>query len=225
MILRRQLDELRYKLDPDGKDPAMKRAVIVSHSMGGLLAKSLVVEPGNAFWDAVFTRPARSLSLSADESHLLNEAFFWKPRPYVDRVIFLSVPFHGSFWAKSIVGKMGSKLVVEENHLGGLFRSVEEKNPGALRTEYHSLLARKITSVAMLSPEDYSTEVFGRLKPANGVASHIIAGAKDAVVAPSSATHVPGIRSLIKVPSGHGSFDDPTAIAEIRRILALPPAR
>jgi len=225
MILRRQLDELRRKLDPGGNDPAMKRAVIVSHSMGGLLAKSLVVEPGNAFWDAFFTRPANSLTLSENESHQLNEAFFWKPRPYVDRVIFCSVPFHGSTWAKSIVGKLGSKLVVEDNHLGRLFRSVERKNPGALRPEYRSLTAPRITSVAMLSPEDYSTEVFGRLKPVGGVATHVIAGSKDKVVPPSSAARVPGARSFIKVPSGHGSFDDPTAIAEICRILALPPAR
>jgi len=225
MILRRQLDELRKKLDPDGNDPAMKRAVIVSHSMGGLLAKSLVVQPGNAFWDAFFTRPIGSLTLSDNERHLLDEAFFWKPRPYVDRVIFCSVPFKGSTWAKSVVGLLGSKLVLVENRFERFFSSVERKNPGVLRPEYRSLAGHKITSLSMLSPEDRSTEVFGRLKLIPGTASHVIIGSRDLVVPPASAARVPGARSFIKVPSGHGSFDDPTAIAEIRRILALPPAR
>ena len=225
MIMRRQLDELRKKLDPDGNDPAMKRAVVVSHSMGGLLAKSLVVEPGNAFWDAFFTRPISSLTLSENERHLLEEAFFWKPRPYVDRVIFCSVPFKGSTWAKSVVGLLGSKLVLVENRFERFFSSVERKNPGVLRPEYRSLAGHKITSLSMLSPEDRSTEVFGRLKLIPGTASHVIIGSRDLVVPPASAARVPGARSFIKVPSGHGSFDDPTAIAEILRILALPPAR
>lgn len=224
MILRRQLDELRKALDPDGNDPAMRRTVIVSHSLGGLLAKSLVVQPGNAFWDAFFTRPIGSLNLSPKERQTLDDAFFWKPRPYVDRVIFCSVPFQGSTWAKSWIGQLGSKLVVEQNRFERFFRSIERKNPGLLRPDYLSLAGNKITSVATLSPEDRSTEVFGGLPLVPGTASHVIAGSRDVVVPPSS-THVPGAESFIKVPSGHGSFDDPKAIAEIRRILALPAAR
>lgn len=225
MILRRQLDELRHALDPEGGDPASKRAVIVSHSMGGLLAKSLIVQPGNSFWEAFFTKPLGSLTLSEHERGLLEEAFFWKPRPYVDRVIFCSVPFKGSKLASSVIGQLGTKLVVEENRFERFFNSIEQKNPGVLRPEYRSLAGKKLTSVASLSPEDKSSEVFGRLKPIPGTASHVIAGSLDIVVPLSSATRVPGARSIIKVPSGHGSFDNPAAIAEIRRILALPPAR
>lgn len=224
MIMRRQLDELRKKLDPDGNDPAMKRTVIVSHSMGGLLAKSLVTEPRNKFWDAFFTRPIGSLNLSSSEHQLLNDAFFWKPRPYVDRVIFCSVPFKGSNLAKSFVGQLGSKLVVVENRYERFFSSIERKNPGALQPNYRSLAGHKITSVSMLSPEDRSTEVFGSLPVVSRTSSHIIAGSRDKVVPTASAARVQGAESFIKVPSGHGSFDDPTAIAEIRRILALPPA-
>ena len=224
MILRRQLEELRKSLDPDGNDPAMKRAVIVSHSLGGLLAKSLVVKPADAFWDAFFTRPINSLNLSAYERQTMEDAFFWKPCPYVDRVIFCSVPFRGSTWAKSWVGKLGTHLIVEENRFQRFFHSVERKNPGLIRPEYRSLAEKKIASVATLSPEDRSTEVFGSLPLTPGTASHVIAGAHDLVVPPSS-TRIPGAESFIKVPSGHGSFDDPKAIAEIRRILALPPAR
>jgi pimeloyl-ACP methyl ester carboxylesterase len=224
MMLRRQLDELRRSLDPEGNDPAMKRTVVVAHSLGGLLAKSLVVKPADAFWDAFFTRPIGSLNLSSYERQTLEDAFFWKPCPHVDRVIFCSVPFRGSTWAKSWVGKLGTHLVVEENRFQRFFRSVERKNPGLIRPEYRSLAENKITSVATLTPEDRSTEVFGSLPLTRGTASHVIAGSRDLVVPPSS-TRVPGAESFIKVPSGHGSFDDPKAIAEILRVLALPPAR
>jgi hypothetical protein len=45
----------------------------------------------------------------------------------------------------------------------------------------------------------------------------------DFVVQRSSAT-VAGAESVIEVPAGHGSFHHPKAVAEIIRILKLPPA-
>ena len=54
--------------------------------------------------------------------------------------------------------------------------------------------------------------------------AHVITGSRDFFVAPSS-SRVPGAESTLEVPSGHGSFHHPQAIAEIKRILALPAAR
>jgi hypothetical protein len=52
--------------------------VVIGHSMGGLLAKSLVCDSGDSLWDAVFTvRPER---LAASEAALndLRGSFFSK---------------------------------------------------------------------------------------------------------------------------------------------------
>ena len=39
-------------VDPEGKDPALRQMVMIGHSQGGLLTKLMVVNSGNAFWDA-----------------------------------------------------------------------------------------------------------------------------------------------------------------------------
>ena len=63
-ILRTQYRELRRKLDPSLSDPAMQRTTLLTHSMGGIVARSLITDPGDAFWEAGFTRPLDTLVLS-----------------------------------------------------------------------------------------------------------------------------------------------------------------
>lgn len=223
-VMRGQLDELRAFLDPEGDDPAMQRSVVIAHSNGGLLAKSLAVDPRDAFWDAVFTRPLASLEVTPQERATLREAFYWKPRGKVDRVIFCSVPFRGSNWANSWVGRFGQQLVAPDHRFQDFFRAVEKKNPGMLQPGYESLARGKVTSVVALTPSQRSMTIFDRLPLTPGTAAHVITGSRDLFVAPSSSSF-PGAESSLEVPAGHGSYHHPAAVAEIRRILALPPAR
>lgn len=223
-IMRGKLDELRHFLDPSGKDPAMQRSVIVTHSMGGLLAKTLAVDPKNAFWDAAFTRPLSSLDVTAAEYATLKEAFYWKPRGNVDRIIFCSVPFRGSELASSWIGRVTDHFAAPSSDFQDFFRQVEKKNPGMLQPGYASLTQGKISSLTALAPQQRSMEILDQLPLTRGTAAHVITGATDIVVHRSSAT-IAGAESSIEVPTGHGSFHHPRAIAEIIRILELPPAR
>jgi len=223
-VMRGQLDELRRFLDPDGRDPAMQRTVVIAHSMGGLLAKTLAVEPRDAFWDAVFTRPLSSLDVTPAERATLVEAFYWKPRGNVDRLIFCSVPFRGSTLASSLIGRRGSAIIAPSPKFQDFFREVERKNPGMLQPDYASLTKGKVTSVVTLTPHMRSMEILDKLPLTPGTAAHIITGSMDSVVQRSSAT-VADAESNIEVPAGHGSFRHPLAIAEIIRILELPPPR
>ncbi len=223
-VMRQKLDELRYFLDPDGKDPAMQRTVIVSHSMGGLLAKTLAVEPRDAFWDAVFTRPISSLNVTPEERATLEEAFFWQPRGNVDRIIFCSVPFRGSNLASSLIGRVGGALVAPSADFQDFFRDLERKNPGMLQPGYEALTKGKVSSITTLSPRQKSMEILDRLPLTPGTAAHIITGSADFIVHRSSAT-VENAESNIEVPAGHGSFHHPKAMEEIIRILELPSAR
>jgi pimeloyl-ACP methyl ester carboxylesterase len=223
-IMRGQLDELRMFLDPGQKDPAMQRTVVVAHSMGGLLAKSLVVDPGDAFWDPIFTHPLSQMDLTAQERATMKEAFYWKPRRHVDRVIFCSVPFGGSTLAASLLGKIGTLLVAPNHGFSDFFDEIERKNPGIWQPVYSNLRGSEVNSVTSLAPKQHSMEIFRHLPIIPGTASHVIKGSRDLVVSTKSAD-IPGAESTLTVPSGHGTFHDPQAIAEIRRILALPPAR
>lgn len=223
-IMRGKLDELRRFLDPNDNDPAMRRTVVIGHSMGGLLAKSLAVEPRDAFWDAVFTRPFDSLKVTPAERATLREAFFWKPRGNVDRIIFCSVPFRGSRLASSWIGRVSSAIVAPSPQFQDFFREVERKNPGMLQPGYESLTRGKVSSITALAPRQRSMEILDQLPLTPGTAAHIITGSMDFVVHRSSAT-VADAESNIEVPAGHGSFHHPKAVAEIIRILELPPAR
>ncbi|MCW1924513.1 alpha/beta hydrolase [Luteolibacter arcticus] len=223
-VMRGQLDELRKFLDPGGDDPAMQRSVVIAHSNGGLLAKSLAVDPREAFWDAVFTRPLSSLDVTRQERRTLDEAFYWKPRTHVDRIIFCSVPFRGSNWANSWLGRFGQRLAAQDDRFQDFFRGIEKKNPGMLQPDYQQLTRGKITSIGALSPKQRSMEIFDALPLVRGTAGHVISGSRDLFVAPSSSS-LPGAESSLEVPAGHGSFHHPQAIAEIKRILALPPAK
>lgn len=223
-IMRGQLDELRHFLDPSGKDPAMRRSVVIGHSMGGLLAKTLAIEPRDAFWDAVFTRPLSSLNVTPAERATLLEAFYWKPRGHVDRLIFCSVPFRGSDIASSWIGRVGSFFTAPSNGFEDFFRELERKNPGLYQPEYVSLAKGKVTSVTSLAPHMRSMKILDQIPLTPGTRAHIITGATDFVVHRSSAT-VADAESNLEVPAGHGSFHHPKAIAEIIRILKLPDAK
>ncbi|MCW1914706.1 alpha/beta hydrolase [Luteolibacter sp. GHJ8] len=221
-VMRRQLDELRAFLDPDGRDPAMQRTVVIAHSMGGLLTKSLVVDPREAFWDPIFTRPFDKLELTAEEREAMKEAFYWKPRTHVDRVIFCSVPFGGSTWAASWVGRTGRLLVAPSRGFNDFFDRIEKKNPGMWQPVYENLAAGTVNSVMSLAPKQRSMEIFRTLSVVPTTASHVIKGSRDLFVSSSSAD-IPGAESVLTVSSGHGSFHHPKAMEEIKRILALPP--
>ena len=221
-VMRKQLDELRAVLDPDARDPAMQRTVVIAHSMGGILTKSLVVDPRDAFWDAIFTRPLSTLELTREERATLDEAFYWKPRKHVDRVIFCSVPFGGSTFAASWVGLLGRRLVAPSQGFSSFFDGLEKKNPGIWGPAYRNLPGTSVNSVSSLSPQQLSMEIFRKLPIVPNTAVHVITGSRDLFVSPLSST-VPGAESSLEVPSGHGSFHHPEAIAEIKRILALPP--
>lgn len=221
-IMRGKLDELRKFLDAGQGDPAMRRTVVVSHSMGGLLTKSLVVDPRGAFWKAIFKRPMSQMNLTAKERAALEEAFFWKPRPYVDRVIFCSVPFGGSTWTANLAGKLGKHVIIPDRPFSEFFDRIARKNPGAFQPPYDHLTGDQVNSLVGLSPKLPSFKIFRGLPIMPGTACHVIKGSMDMVV-PSASADVPGAESTLTVPSGHATFRSPAAIVEIRRILALPP--
>jgi hypothetical protein len=58
--------------------PQPKPMVVIGHSMGGLLAKSLVCDSGNKLWDTVFTVRPERLTVSKDALNDLRGSFFFK---------------------------------------------------------------------------------------------------------------------------------------------------
>ena len=104
-------------LDPDGRDFATQNMVVIGHSMGGLLARTLVTESGDAIWNSTFAIPFSEVATSVEHLTQLRRAFYSQPKPYLKRVIFVAVPHRGSRIADSLF----ARLVARQVHLPSIF--------------------------------------------------------------------------------------------------------
>ena len=70
-LLRRDLDEVRRRFDPDCSDAAWDRMVLVGHSMGGLLTKMMVQDSRTRLWRLISDRPPEDLAGEPDHQFKL----------------------------------------------------------------------------------------------------------------------------------------------------------
>lgn len=231
-ILRARLRGLRALLDPEGDDPAMRKTTILAHSMGGLIAKALVVEPRDAFWKAAFKVPPGTLVLSASDREALNDAFEWKPDPSVHRIIYVAVPHRGSNFTDNPAGRLGRLLTSVPQPFQEFYTRVSAANPGAFTPAYAELGSGKLNSVSSLSPRQPTLRILAGLPYAQPVTTHSIIGnrgksgrlanSSDGFV-PYQSSHLDEAASELVVPAGHGAYRHPAALAEIKRLLNLLP--
>ncbi len=223
--LRHQLTEAVTSLDPQGRDPALKQLVLVGHSMGGLHSKMMVVDSGTAIWDAVATVPIDAVRMPPKVKPVIARWVFFRPLPFVTRVVYIATPHRGSVLASLGVGRLASLAVREPPESKALHERLAELNPGAFRPEYASGV---LTTIDLLQPKSSTLRALDRLRPACWVATHsivgdfhtsLLGGRDDCVVAVDSA-HTPGAQSEICVPATHTRIhNDPRSVAEIERIL------
>jgi hypothetical protein len=63
--LRTALESVVTDLDPEVRDPALRRMVVMGHSQGGLLTRLMVTDSGDRFWTNTFNVPLDSLQIAA----------------------------------------------------------------------------------------------------------------------------------------------------------------
>ena len=73
-ILANGLQKTIQELDPDGKDPALRKMIIIGHSQGGLLTKLTAVDAGAKFWDNASTKPYDELQASKETKEMLRRS-------------------------------------------------------------------------------------------------------------------------------------------------------
>ncbi|MGA7869613.1 MAG: hypothetical protein WCA22_01815 [Candidatus Binatus sp.] len=223
MRLRESLQAVRKAVDPEGRDPALNQMVVIGHSQGGLLTKMMVVDSGNRFWNNVTSTPFDQAQLDPETRELASRAMFFKPQPYVTRVIFIATPHRGSYMASNPIVKFGNKFI---NLPGGLAKSAIAI--GNLREP--SMMGTPFTIPTALDNMDASNrfiKALSSLPIAPGVHAHSIIPVKgdgpveegnDGVVEYKSA-HIDGVESELVVRSGHSTQATPQTIEEVRRIL------
>jgi pimeloyl-ACP methyl ester carboxylesterase len=176
-VLRNQLREVRSFLDPSGKDPAMQSTTVVAHSMGGIVARTLLTRPGNAFWDAAFHLPFDSLKLSEEDRDSLKGAFFWNSTPHVERVIYIAASHRGSDFADNPIGRLG-RLAARPPKSGfkDYYERISQANPGAFTKADQELGQGKLNSIHALSPRQPSLPILASLSNHHSVREFSIIG-------------------------------------------------
>jgi triacylglycerol esterase/lipase EstA (alpha/beta hydrolase family) len=196
--------------------------VLIGHSQGGLLSRLMVTDSGDRFWHNISQKPFAEAKMSEETRALLERTVFFKPLPFVTRVVFVATPHRGSFRVSSLVLSLVRRLV---SLPVGLVKTAQDAaREGLISRE---ALATIPTAVDNMRPGHQFIRVLSASPIAEGVTAHSIVavdgvggpqGLNDGVVAYESA-HIDGVVSEKIVRSTHSTQGNPETILEIERIL------
>ena len=226
MLLREDLDRFIRQLDPRGVHPALRRAVLVGHSMGGLLCRLAISDGGDRYYHHFFRQPLDELNLTSEQRALARRAFYYRGDPNVSRVVFIATPHRGSQLASNVLGRMARLLVRVPQAVRSRVYAIVSQNRRALAV---GAPIRPTSSLDSLGPRDPLVAAINDVPMRSGVRLHSILGnrgrrgpverSSDGVVAYESA-HLPQADSERVVPAGHtGTLKSPQTADEIIRIL------
>src|SRR6266566_4165468 len=219
-ILRKELDAIEKKY------PLRKPMVVVAHSMGGCITRTLITDAGTTLWLQAFGHPPAQTQIDPQSKHLLEEVLIFNHRRDIGRVVFMSTPHRGANLASNWIGRIGSMVVRTPSKLLSVGRTVRESltaDPAALH------LKRLPNSVDTLAPNNRFVVAINKIPITKGIPYHSIIGDRGRGDSPNSSdgvvpywsSHLDGARSEFIAPCNHSSPLNPQAIAEVHRILKL----
>lgn len=225
-LLRDEIRSLREKYDPAGRHPLSRNLVVAGHSMGGMLTHTLVTDFGDRLWRQFSDEPLESLPIDPARRQEIRELVYFDPDPGVWRTVYFSAPHRGAKMAE--IGLAG--LIASTAKLPGRMLTVTGSLIQANRDESLPLkvpIDKKITSVHSLRPDAPLVLAMGQSPYKPGVVYHSIIGDRGRGDTPNSSdgvveywsSHQEGAASELIVPTDHGSYKHPAAVAEFKRIL------
>jgi pimeloyl-ACP methyl ester carboxylesterase len=225
--LREALSTQVQKLDPEGRNAALRQMVIIGHSQGGLLTKLTATDTGEAFVRMVTGKSLAELKVTDEDRNRIEKETVLTALPFVKRVIFISTPHRGSFlsknWVRTLVLKMITLPQGVLQSTANLMKTVA--NLGISEVRAQQFIAT--TSLDAMSPDNPTIKTLADIPTAPGIKAHSIVAidgdekppeGDDGVVKYTSA-HVDYVESEFLVRSGHSSQGNPLVIEEVRRIL------
>jgi pimeloyl-ACP methyl ester carboxylesterase len=228
--LRDELESVRRMLDPDGEDFATQNMIVIGHSMGGLLARTLVTDSGDTLWNSTFALPVSEIDPGLEQLPRLRRVFYFQSKPYIKRAIFMAVPHRGSKAADGLFARMVARRVRLPSGLDKLISTLRTNLPTLLRPEAAPLFDHGYPdSISVLSPTTPSLIALAKLPVNAATPFHSIMGdrglgdgekSSDGIVAHWS-SHLPGASSEEFVPTSHRTYESPETIVEVKRILKL----
>ena len=227
-LLRESLLAEAEQLRAAGRSTKMfNRMVLIGHSMGGLLSKTLIMDADNRLIKPVLGEKSDELlaSLTEEQRDFVTRMLDFKALPFVRRVVFIAVPHRGSAMANSAIGRLGASLIE-------LPQSLVQRREGIIGSLMRRgwLLpddSRNQTGIDNLDPRDQTLRLLETIPFRPDVPYHSvignrkqagIPGGSDGIV-PYASSHLDGAASELVVQSDHSAQQNPLAIREIRRIL------
>lgn len=232
--LRLALARLREQLDPRRRDAALDDMVVVGHSLGGLVARMLVVDGSDDFWKVICSRPLEDLRTTAETETELKRIFCFEREPCIRRAVFIGTPHRGCKLSASLPVRLATQFSHPPRVLTEAARDLVRANPGLDA----SSIQRLVPGSEMMAPGSPFLEVLVAQPKPRGVAYHSIIGVaplhetvlertvavsfeckSDGVVTQASA-HLGTADSEVVVPADHTQVKHhPQTVAELRRIL------
>jgi pimeloyl-ACP methyl ester carboxylesterase len=225
-LFRENLAALRAKYDPDGNDPLSTGMVAAGHSMGGILTHTLVADIDDRLWKQFSDTPFDKLEMTDEERTIFGSLAFFEPDPAVERAIFLSTPHRGSVTATKSLNELIARTAILPGQVlraSADLLTLSQSTGAQLKIDP----TKKATAVQSLKPGAPVTTALDQSPYRAGVVYHSIIGDRGKGDSPNSSdgvveywsSHQDGAASELIVPTDHGSYKHPKAIAEIKRIL------
>lgn len=223
-LLRSALSRAVKTFDPEGKDPALQKMVVIGHSQGGLLTKMTAIDSGDKFWNRVSSTPIDQLDLQPRTREVLQQSLFFYPLPFVRTLIFIATPHRGSYLAAWRISNLLSRLITLPTDILYSVSDLITQNQGdpALAS-----LKDVPTSIHNMTPGNPFIKTLSSIPISPGVEFHSIIAVRgsgpvesgsDGVVSFQSA-HLPDATSEFVVRSGHSTQAHQQTILQVRRIL------
>ena len=218
------------------------RMVLVGHSMGGLVSRTLLQEDPHYLIEHTTQRTWDEIraELTKEELKALEDFAVFPPLPFVSRVVFMAVPHRGSEMAQWSIARIGArlvklplsmrqklpvfgkifvKLIKNKEELERMLRERGESGDGShVATGLHDLDPNSIFIQALSNSPLKKGLVYHSIIGDLERADH--PGGSDGVV-PYSSSHLNNAASEVIARSGHSIHRSPAAMRELLRILLL----
>ena len=232
MRFRQIISEAGDYVRAHGDDRTLRKMVILSHSMGGLLTLTAVTDPGTKLYHAHFEKPFGQLepTLKPEARELIREGLLYQPLTDPKRIVFMAVPHRGSPMANFRGTAFVSNLIRLPKTLTiGLLDATAKSLSDSLEGKVAMKKVRPPTSLSSLSPLSSGFQGLNQLPLPRGIAFHSIIGDKgqgdtpessDGVV-PYWSSHIGPVESELIIPANHAVPNHSEATSEVRRILFM----
>jgi pimeloyl-ACP methyl ester carboxylesterase len=230
MRFRQNMEQAAAYARSKGPDTKLEKMVILTHSMGGLITRTAVTDPGTKLYDAHYNKTIDQLPVKEETRNLLREGLLYKPFKTPDRIVFMAVPHQGSPMADLRATSLLSNLIKLPKSLTiDLLDSTLQTARDSIDGESALSKVRPPTSLNSLSTKSPGFVGLKEMPLPSDITFHSIVGnwgnrdiknSTDGVV-PFWSSSISPVASEKIIPANHSVPDHPEAAKETKRILLL----